>query len=307
MDLPSLNALLRVNGLSAESTPEQISAILRDAGYRDAEIKDALAVLHGAAPPSSADPHPQPTAYITAILERTSVTGTYREDATMFGSRIGPRQFWIASAMALALFCLFFLAVEVIILPLFTIASGISFLSLPDLTLAPVTTVVLVGVGVMLFVLPFISFAVLAAGLQVRRFHDLGFSATAWLGVVVAIAVLALVSLHYPVLHGFGPLIVALIYAAVLSIPGSSEENMYGGPIAYQSVWASLLGSTREESCTRELAREFLLPVVYVQILGLVAAFGIHTLLPRVSMPQVNAPDINPPTSALREDNDTAK
>jgi uncharacterized membrane protein YhaH (DUF805 family) len=297
MDLPSLNAFLRVNGLSAQSTPEQITAALRGAGYGDGEMQEALSIIHGEAPTHS---HAAPQEYLKPILELTSTPGYVGQESSLYGGRINVREFWIALIAACVLFTIFFLILEVTVVPLFTLASGVSFLALPDLALAPLRVVLLVGIGAALFVIPFISFLVLACGLHIRRFHDFGLSGATWFCGSLAGGVVLFVSSRYPQFTLLGVASIALIYAIIMSLPGSHEENQYGLPIPHVSIWGSMMGS--HEACTASrLLQRFVLPVIYVQGFGLILAFSVHSIFPRVQLPHISTPHVDVPGATLRE------
>lgn len=301
MDLPSLSTLLRVNGLTAANSPEDITKVLRAAGYKEAELKDALSVLHGAPAPAAHTPQELAAATVSAIVENTS-THTYgAPTVSLFGGRIGVKQFWIANAATLLLFLAFFFILEILVLPLYAIASGLSLLAPPELALSPMSTVILVGLGAALFLVPFIFFLILMSGLHVRRVHEHGLSASAWGGLVLAGIVLIVILAHYPHILVPGSLFVIAIYFVILSLPGTAEENEYGERMEYPSVWGSILGSTYESSNGTRLIKQFVLPVLYIQVLGLVLAYGIHSVYPRVSLPHMASPQVAPPVSALKE------
>jgi uncharacterized membrane protein YhaH (DUF805 family) len=291
MDLPSLNTLLKVNGLSTQSSPQQITAALKASGYSDADTQVAFALLQGKSVPTTDVRQAAAATYMSEVLKRTGVSENQARESSMFGTRIGVKQFWIASALSFAVFSIFFLLLEVTVLPLFTILSGVSFLALPDLALAPIRTVLLVGIGSALLIVPFVFFFILVLGLHLRRFHDLGLSGTVWCSAVLAAFVIGLIAAHHPMIAEYGFVLSVLLYVGILSIPGSPDENMYGETLTYGSVWGSMIGSVGGSSNAHRLAIRFILPVLLIQAFGLLLAFGIHMILPRITIPDFSAPE----------------
>jgi hypothetical protein len=90
-----------------------------------------------------------------------------------------------------------------------------------------------------------------------------------------------------------------LAYVIIMSLPGSKEENVYGIPTRYSSLWGSMLGS-HEAQTVRLLLKRFIVPVIYVQGAGLITAFSVHTILPRISVPDFSGPSIEA-GAALKE------
>lgn len=298
MDLSSLNAILRVNGLTAQSTPEQITSVLEGSGYTGHDVSAALAMLKGEASagvtvtPSSTE---VTSILINTVVQRTSTITSNQPDVSLVVGRIGVFQFSIATAVSLLVFCIVFVVLEVTAMPLFTLASGVSLLSLPDLSLAPLQTVFLVGLAVALISVPWIFFFVLVFGLHLRRFHDAGLSGMAWFGVTVAAIVLSVLIIRIVGSVPIGALVVFLLYTAFLCWPGSAEENMYGPPITYPTVWGSIIGSLSPTGNAEKLAKRFIVPVIGIEVAIIILGLCIHIVLPHAHASKFSFPTISTP------------
>lgn len=286
MDLPTLNAIIRVNGLTTQSSPENITDVLLRSGYTKEEVPEALSVLAGAPPPQSSS---VAAAYVEPILQHTKRVTRIAGEASLFTGRIGVRQFWLSSLLALLTYGLAFLIVEVSTVPLFSLVSGISLFSPPDLAIAPVRTLLLFGIGVSMLVLPAIFFLVISVGLQVRRCHDYGISGVVWFTALLALVVSAYLLDRLTPLALVAVALALLIWLALLSWPGADEDNEHGSPVTYPSLWAALRGSFDEADNLNRFARRFLLPLAYLQVSGLILGFCIHTLIPRAHPPSVSS------------------
>lgn len=281
MDLPSLNALLRVNGLTKDSSPENISDVLLRSGYVEGEIPEALAILKGA-PPSAKT---RPAEYIEPAVAHARVT-QYQVVTSIFARRIGARQFWLGTIIAFALYALIFLIIEVSAVPIFSLISGISLFSPPDLATAPVRSVLLFGIGMAMLILPALFFLTVSVGLQVRRCHDYGLSAPAWFMTVAALTVGAYLLERLTPLASFSILGAFVLWIVLMSWPGSKEPNEYGSPLSHPSLWGALYGSCNESGCLNAFVRKFLMPLVYLEATGIVLSIFIHTIIPRAHIPR---------------------
>jgi uncharacterized membrane protein YhaH (DUF805 family) len=219
----------------------------------------------------------------------------------MFWSRIGVEQFWLATFVTLMSFLVLVIILEVTTIPLFSIITGISLFSLPDLALAPMRTVLLVGIGFALTIIPFVFLLIFLCGLHLRRFHDLGLSLSVWVSVVLAGTVSIIILAQDPVMSLICSIMVFSTYFAMLSWPGDKEENLYGVPVRYTYITGALLGTNEEGRHTKRLLMYFVLPVFYLQVFGLVLAYGVHTVFPRAAMLHFNTPTLEAPISALKE------
>lgn len=286
MDLPTLNALMRVNGLTKESAPENITDVLLRSGYHEGEVPQAIAVLKGEPPPPSMG---IPAAYVAPIISHTSTLTRIAGGSSIFAGRINVRQFWLGTALAVLIYGLMFIFIEVSAVPIFSIISGISLFAPPDLATAPVRVLLLFGIGVSMLLLPAIFFLVISVGLQVRRCHDFGISGSAWFMLVLALSVSGYLLGKLTPLAILAAVLAALIWLVLLSWPGAKGENLHGDPATYPSIWGALCGCLDESDNMNRFAKRFLLPLVYLQVSGIVLGFCINTILPRVHMPSAPA------------------
>lgn len=285
MDRPSLNALLHINGLSPESSPEEIKKALLESGYAEKEIPIAIGVLHGEPVPDTG--HAANLGeYVAPVIDRTAGAENPELHSSVFVGRISAKQFWLAGLLSAFIFVLLFFLIEITALPLFSIFSGVSFLSLPDLALAPLSTVLLVGVGITMFAIPFVLYSILIIGLQIRRYHDLGLSASAWISILLVIVVLMYVTHENKGYLLISCIVGLLVAICILSWKGSHEPNEFGPPIPYDSVSAALIGSPAEDGNGRVIWKRFIVPILVVEAIGLVTGFVVHMLLPRVPLPK---------------------
>lgn len=286
MERSSLMMLLKVNGLSADSPKEDILNALKASGYTESEYEGALALLFDTGQPLQVtSSHVVRGAYLSSVLERTKSPMIAAPILLPFSGRIGVAQFWSATGLLTLIYALLFAIIQVTATPLFSIAGGVSFRSVPDLAVAPMETLLLLAVGAALIVMPLIFFAVLGIGLQVRRFHDYGLSGVVWFGISIAEIVLLVVAYGNPLYFLTAVALLALLNIGLLSWPSAEEENVYGEPVDYVSPCAGLLGSTYEEGNLQKLITRFILPVIYIEVLGVLFAYGVHRILPQVSLP----------------------
>lgn len=284
MDLPTLNALLRVNGLTAQSSPDNISDALLRSGYTQDEIPGAMAILQGAPPLPTTS---VPAAYVESIITHTQTVTHIEGHASMFAGRLGIRQFWTATGLALLLYGLAFILIEVSAVPIFSIISGISLFAPPDLSTASLQTLLLFGIGMAMLLLPAIFFLIIAAGLQVRRCHDYGLSGSAWFMVMLALCMGTYFLYRLTPLAALASILAVIVWLALMSLPGSREDNVHGSSVTYPSVWGTLRGCFDEEGAFAGFTKRFLLPLAYLEVLGIVFGLGIHTVLPHVHAPDL--------------------
>lgn len=284
MDLPSLNALLRVNGLTKDSAPENITDVLLRSGYKEDEIPQALEVLKGAPPPPAVS---IPGAYVGQIVEHTRLN-LRGDSGSIFAGRIGVKQFWLGIGLAFGIYGLAFIIVEASAVPIFTLTSGISLFSHPDLATAPVESLLLFGIGASMLVLPALFFLAIAVGLQVRRCHDYGLSGAAWFMAMAALVVGAYLLDRLTPLAALSVLAAFAVWAIFMSWPGTQGENFEGSQATYPSIWGALYGSYSETGCLNSFVRTFLLPLAYLQLFGIMLGVSIHSVLPRAHLPNIS-------------------
>lgn len=284
MDLPSLNALLRVNGLTKDSSPQNISDLLLRSGYTEEEIPEALAILNGAIPPPSIT---VPAAYVASTVARTHTVTYFEDQASIFTGRIGVRQFWLGMLLTVALYGVVFVIIEVSAVPLFSLISGISLFSPPDLATASVRNLLLFGVGVGMLILPALFFLAISMGLQVRRCHDFGLTGANWFMALAALAVGTYLLDRLTPLSAFSFIGALLLWLLFMSLPGTKGDNFHGLQSTYPSLWGALSGSYAETDCLSLFARRYLLPLVYLELLGIFLCVSIHSVLPRAHLPNV--------------------
>lgn len=284
MDLPSLNAILRVNGLTKDSAPENIRDVLLRSGYKEEEIPKALEVLQGAPPPPAIT---VPGVYVERLVEHTRVT-IRGEGGSIFSGRIGVGQFWLGLGLAVAIYGLAFVVIEGSAIPIFSLVSGMSLFSHPDLATAPVQSLLIFGIGAAMLILPALFFIAVAVGLQVRRCHDYGLSGAAWFMAMAALMVGAYLADRLTPLSGFSGPAAFILWIAFMSWPGTEGENFEGSPTPYPSIWGALYGSYSEEGCLNSFVRAYLLPLVYLQVFGIMLTVGIHSVLPKAHLPNIS-------------------
>lgn len=261
MDLPTLNAIIKVNGLTSQSAPENITDVLLRSGYSKDEIPKAIAILHGDAPPPAAF---VPGVYVAPILEHTKTVTYIPGRSSIFAGRIGVRQFWTAGALAVGIYGIVFILIEVSAVPLFSILSGISLFAPPDLSTAPLRTLLLFGIGIGMLLLPFVFFLIVMLGLQVRRCHDYGLSASGALMAVLALIVSGYVLGKLTPLASLAAVLAIILWCIFASVPGAREDNDQGPPTVYSSVWAALRGGYDEEDNMNRFARTFIMPLLQI-------------------------------------------
>lgn len=283
MDLPSLNALLRVNGLTKDSAPENISDVLLRSGYKKEEIPQAIEVLKGAPPPPAVS---IPGAYVGEIVEHTRLN-VHNEGSSLFSGRIGVKQFWLSMGVTLLIYGLAFIIVDASAVPVFTLISGISLFSHPDLATAPVDSLLLFGIGASMLILPALFFLAVAIGLQVRRCHDYGLSGPAWLMAMLALIVGSYLLYRLTPLAMLSFFVVAVLWIIFMSWPGTQDENFQGSQTSYPTIWGAIHGNYDDSGTLNAFARTFLLPLVYLQILGIILGLSIHTIIPRAHLPNI--------------------
>ncbi|HWU24590.1 MAG TPA: DUF805 domain-containing protein [Candidatus Paceibacterota bacterium] len=294
MDLPTLNALLRVNGLTIESAPENIGDVLVRSGYSQDEIPAALAILKGA---PSIPTTSVPAAYVEPIIKHTQTTTHIEGHSSLFMGRVGIRQFWIGMLITLLLYGLAFIVIEVSAVPIFSIISGISLFAPPDLATASVSVLLLFGIGMAMLILPAIFFLIISTGLQVRRSHDYGLSGSAWFMATLALVVGGYLLYRLTPLAALAAALSLIIWLVLVSLPGTSDDNMHGSPVEYPSVWGTLRGCFDERGAFVGFAKQFLLPLAYLEISGIVLGLCIHTLLPHIHLPSIQPPVHSAPSS----------
>lgn len=293
MDLPTLNSLLRVNGLTPQSAPANITDVLIRSGYKHDEIAQAMAILQGAPPVTSTS---VPAAYVESIIERTRTISHLEGDTSIFRGRLSMLQFWFSIVVALVLYGLSFVLVEVTAIPAFSLISGISLFTPPDFATVPMAVVALFGIGMAMLVLPAIFFLIVFVGLQVRRCHDYGLSGPAWFMALFALSVSGYLLYDLTALASLAPVVAFILWLALMSWPRTKGDNQYGGTEAYPSVWAALRGSFDESGNLPSFLKRYLLPLLYFEVAGIILCFCIHTLAPRVhvpSLPQLNLPTVS--------------
>lgn len=283
MDLPSLNALLRVNGLTKDSAPENISDVLLRSGYKEEEIPEALEVLKGAPPPPVVS---IPGAYVGQVLEHTRIN-IHNDNNSIFAGRIGIKQFWFSMGLAVGIYVLAFIVFEASAIPIFTLVTGISLFSHPDLATIPIESLLLFGIGMSMLILPALFFLTVAVGLQIRRSHDYGLSGAAWFMAMAALIVGTYLLYHLTPLAALSIIIALVLWIIFMSWPGTQDENFEGSPGSYPSIWGALHGSYNESGCLNSFARTFLLPLAYLQIFGILLGLSIHSVLPRAHLPNL--------------------
>jgi len=284
MDLPSLNALLRVNGLSSQSSPEAIRTVLLRSSYSPAEVEEAFALFKGEPLPTTALPSAALGAYTATTVEYTQHAALEDVSFSIFAGRIGVLQFWLATLLLFACSILLFLLVEVTALPLFAIVTGLSPFALPDLVMLPLHTLVLLVIGAVMAVAPIGAFFILFAGLQMRRYHDFGLSVKVWAAVIVAEIVVRYVLTAASRASTLVSLGLILITIVLLSWPGTAQENEWGAPFRFSSLLGALLGSEHKEGMLKRGYRRVILPVVYVEAVGILFAFAVSSILPRIPL-----------------------
>lgn len=209
---------------------------------------------------------------------------------TMFSGRIGVLQFWLASLILIACSIVLLLLVEIIALPLFSIITGLSPFALPDLVMAPLHTLVLLCIGIVMASAPIAAFFVLFAGLQIRRYHDFGLSVKVWAVIILAEVVVRYVVAATSRIGALISLVLVVVTIVLLSWPGNKEENEWGSPFRCASLLAAIVGSPEKERIIVRGYRRVILPVVYVEAIGLLLAFTVSSILPRFSLPPLSAP-----------------
>jgi len=284
MDLPSLNALLRVNGLTKESAPENISDVLLRSGYSQDEIAEAQAILHGASPTPAIQ---VPGVYVEKMIAKTRIISHFDEEGSIFAGRIGVKQFWLGMLLAVGVYALMFILVEITALPLYSIISGISLLSPPDLATAPIRALLLFGIGVAMLVLPALFMLTISIGLQVRRCHDFSLSGATWFMAMAALVVGAYLLAHLTPLALLSVPLAVVLWIGFMSWPGTSGENFEGSQTPYASMWGALYGSHSESGCLQVFVKKFLLTLAYLELLGIVMDVSIHSLVPKFHLPNV--------------------
>lgn len=288
MDLPTLNALLRVNGLTIQSSPDTISDALLRSGYSQDEIPQAMAILQGAPPVPTTS---VPAAYVEPIIKHTQTVTHIEGHASIFAGRLGIRQFWIATAVAFLLYGLAFIVIEVSTVPIFSIVSGISLFSPPDLATASLRVLLLFGIGMAMLLLPAFFFLVVAAGLQVRRCHDYGLSGSAWFMAMFALSVGGYLLYRLTPIAALASLFAIAVWFVLMSLPGTTEDNVHGSPVQYPSVWGTLRGCFDENGSFVSFVKQFLMPLAYLELLGIVCGVGVHTVVPHLHLPDlISAP-----------------
>lgn len=163
----------------------------------------------------------------------------------MFSGRISVGQYW-KSVLLLVVITLVAVGVLVggyylILLPILLKSSGVGL----------GTGILLAMGGMFLAIIPALIMLPYGIGLQVRRFHDIGF--TGW-------AVLALFAVGWvvnfflpaadyssgtPVISPVGALVAALlgiVGIVIISWPGTKGPNKYGDERRYGSTWAAIKG-----------------------------------------------------------------
>lgn len=290
MDLPTLNALLRVNGLTTTSSPENIGDVLIRSGYTQDEVPQALAILKGApAMPTTS----VPAAYVEPIIKHTQSLRHIEGHASIMGGRLGIRQFWLGMVGALLLYGLAFIVIEVSAVPIFSLISGISLFAPPDLTTAPIRVLLLFGIGMAMLLLPALFFLIITTGLQVRRCHDYGLSGSAWFMAMLALSVGCYLLYRLTPLGALAAALALVLWLVFLSVPGTVDDNMHGSPDVYPSIWGTLRGCFDEEKAFTNFAKQFLLPLAYLEIGGIVFGVCIHTIVPHLhalKLPSVPTP-----------------
>lgn len=284
MDLPSLNAILRVNGLTKDSAPENITDVLLRSGYTQDEVPDALNLLKGApsAMPST------PAAYVDAMIERTRVSSHAEiDDGSLFSGRIGPKQFWLSMLVAILVYGATFVITEASAIPIFSLVSGISLFSPNDLSTMPVNALLLFGIGMAMLILPALFLLAVSISLQIRRCHDFGLSVGAWFMAIAALVVGAYLGSRLTPLASLAVPAAVLLWILFMSWPSTKGENMQGSPVPYPSIWGALYGSYSETGCLNAFVKKFLLPLVYLQVFGIIVVVSIHSILPRAHLPNV--------------------
>ncbi len=276
MDLPTLNAVLRVNGHSGESAPETIRSVLLACGYAEDEVASALAILHGEPDPVSR-PAKTPGAYVKPILEHTRSIPHAVGIAPLYGARIGVMQFWLATACLAVVSGALFLAAEVTFLPLSMIGTGLSIMRPPYLAAASAADFAILGAQALILLAPVLFFLPSLIGLQVRRLHDFGISGRDWLAIAGTLAVLSYIAAQTP-FAVFLPFLLAAVAAGLFSWPGASDENGYGNLVRYPSLAAAIRGSEAPEGNLAYLCFHLLVPLVCAEVICVALSFLIERL-----------------------------
>lgn len=287
MDLPTLNALLRVNGLTIESAPENIGDVLLRSGYTQDEVPQAIAILKGA--PAIATMS-VPAAYVEPIIKHTQTTTHIEGHSSLFVGRLGIRQFWIGMLLTILLYGLAFIVIEVSAVPIFSIISGISLFAPPDLATASVSVLLLFGIGMAMLILPAIFFLIVSIGLQVRRSHDFGLSGSAWFMAILALLVGGYLLYRLTPLAALAAGLSFIIWLIFVSLPGTADDNLHGSPVEYPSVWGTLRGCFDEHGAFVGFVKQFLLPLAYLEISGIVLGLCIHSIAPHFHVPDIHLP-----------------
>ena len=290
MDLPSLNALLRVNGLSSQSDPEAIRTVLLRSSYSPAEIDEAFALFKGAPLPTTTVPTAAFGAYTATTVEHTQRVALEDVPENIFMGRIGVLQFWLATLVLFVCSAILFLIVEVTALPLFAIVTGLSPFALPDLIMLPLHTLILLVIGAVMAVAPIAAFFILFAGLQMRRYHDFGLSVKVWAAVIIAEIVVRYVLTAASRASTLVSLGLVLITIVLLSWPGTPHENEWGDSSRFPSLLGALLGSYRKKGMLKRGYRRVILPIMYVEAVGILFAFAISSVLPRIPLSVFSPP-----------------
>lgn len=173
----------------------------------------------------------------------------------MFKGRIGIGQYWksvIVLTLITAVASVVLLGGYFILLPVFLKSSGAGL-----------------GTGLLFFIggmiLPIIVALVAlpyTIGLQIRRFHDIGLTGWAILGLFVlgwivnfffpAVSYSGLV----PTISPTGAAVTAFLFVAgivIVSWPGTNGTNKYGEKIQYRSLWAAIKGNKSEISSAPQI------------------------------------------------------
>jgi uncharacterized membrane protein YhaH (DUF805 family) len=294
MDLPTLNAILRVNGLTSQSSPENITDVLIRSGYTSDEVPQALAILKGAPSPTHAT---ITAAYSEQIIEHTRTSPHLEGHVSLFQGRVGVRQFWFGTLLALLLYGLAFILIEVSAIPIFSLISGISLFAPPDLATAPIRVLLLFGIGMSMLILPALFFLIVSAGLQVRRCHDYGLSGSAWFMAVLAFLVGGYLLYKLTPLAAGAYGLSIILWLTLMSWPGSEDENLHGPKDVYPSVWGVLRGCFDETDSFFGFAKRYILPLAYLEISGIVLGLCVHTIVPRLHLPDIQ-PTVQHPTAS---------
>ncbi len=265
MDLPTLNAILRVNGHSSKSAPEDIRGVLLKCGYLETEVVSALAILHGE-PDPSARVRPAPGIYVKPILEHTRTVPHAVGVAPLLGARIGVTRFWLATACVAAVAIVSFLLAEVVFLPFSMIATGISIMRPPYLAAASVRDFVILGIQALILAGPVLFFLPSLVGLQVRRLHDFGISGRDWLALAGTGIVLSYIFMQTPYAL-FLPFLLAAVFIGLFSWPGARDENGYGNPGSYPSLFAAIRGREDTAGNLKWFCLYLIVPLLIVEIL----------------------------------------